>query len=447
LDKIHNIPLALFYHLKLYCRLCSTTGNGMFRSGGIGVCLVLACSAVSSGSGSSLAADQCSLDLLEASATRAAEACTSVLNADETTTAARVDALKIRGRAMQRLDRYPDAIADYETGLRIAPEDAELHLRRGWTAYDELRRGSEASGRLDLDPALQPVLDLALEQANQALKLKPGYAEAYGLTAAALSFCGPERFADAKAAYGEAIRMEPINPKFWYNRLLLLRRNQRFHEAINDADAILQLPTDLIVGPAAIQLYLRPTTFRIATAMLRGGLLKAVGRMAEAREAYDRAVELDPDPLTYTGRAAFRLSQIAFFSGMPPPPFDAVQADLDKALALDPDYWASHEQLGYLHFGRNQYDLAGAEFARALSQFPGNGDLRWNYALTLRKLGRNEEAAEQAITAFRLDRGFMANKLAMLRKYGYLAATAPDADPRPALMDAARACMLDERCG
>ena len=68
--------------------------------------------------GPSLAADQCSLELLQASAARAAEACTSVLNADETTTASRVAALKIRGRAMQRLDRYPDAIADYETGLR-----------------------------------------------------------------------------------------------------------------------------------------------------------------------------------------------------------------------------------------------------------------------------------------------------------------------------------------
>ena len=52
-----------------------------------------------------------------------------------------------------------------------------------------------------------------------------------------------------------------------------------------------------------------------------------------------------------------------------------------------------------------------------------------------------------ARAAFRLDPGFMINKLGMLRKYGYLAAIAPGADPRAALMDAARACMLDERCG
>jgi tetratricopeptide (TPR) repeat protein len=132
---------------------------------------------------------------------------------------------------------------------------------------------------------------------------------------------------------------------------------------------------------------------------------------------------------------------------MPAPPLDAVQDDIDKALALDPGYWVSHEQQAHLHFVREQYEAAATEFARALKQVPNNGPLRWHYALTLRKLGKGEEAAGEVITAFRLDRGFMLNKLGMLMKRGYLAAIAPDTDPRPALMDAARACMLDESCG
>jgi tetratricopeptide (TPR) repeat protein len=157
----------------------------MLRRGGITVFLVLTFGAASCGP--SLAADQCSLELLEASPIRAAEVCTAVLNADGTTTAALVEALKFRGRAMQRLDRYPDAIVDYETGLRLAPNDAELHLRRGWTAYDELRRGASASGQPFVNPALQPAFDLALYQASEALKLDPGYAEAYQLAAATLA--------------------------------------------------------------------------------------------------------------------------------------------------------------------------------------------------------------------------------------------------------------------
>jgi tetratricopeptide (TPR) repeat protein len=417
----------------------------MFRRGGITIYLVLFLVAASCGP--SLAADQCSLELLEASPTRAAEVCTAVLNADGTTTAAQVEALKLRGRAMQRMDRYPDAIVDYETGLRLAPNDAELHLRRGWTAYEELRRGVSASGQIYASAAVQPAFELALHQAKEALKLDPGYAEAYQLTAATLAFGGPDMFAQTKAAQDQAVRLRPAIPDFRFGRLLLLIKYRQFSAAIEDADAILRLPADAITKPAATESWMKMTTYRVATAMRRAELLEVVGRTKDAWQAYDQAVELDPHPVTYARRAAFRLSQISFFPGMPAPPLDPVQADVEKALALDPDYWVGHEQQGHVLFIRGQYDAAARELALALKQFPENGGMRWYYALTLRKLGRNEEAAGEIITAFRLDRGFMFEKLGMLRKLGYLAAIAPDADPRPALMDAARACMLDEKCG
>jgi tetratricopeptide (TPR) repeat protein len=417
----------------------------MFRRSGIMVSLALASCVTSAGQ--LLADEQCSLEVLEASAAQAAEVCTAFLNRDEVTTASRVQALKIHGRAMQRLDRYDAAIADYEAGLQLAPDDAELHLRRGWTAYEELRRGWEASGGLSRDPAQVRAFDLAIDQAHQALKLRPGYADAHSLIGAALSLGAPDKFAEVKAALDEAIRLEPTNPVFRFNRLVLLKKYRLFTEAITDADAILQLPANLTTKPSAAQSYLKKTTYRIATAIERAELLMVVGRMNETRQAYDVAVELDPDPITYARRAAFKLSQIAFFPGAPPPPLDAVQDDLDKALALDPDYWVSHEQQARLLFIQGQYDNAAKEFARAVKQFPDNGSMRWLYATTLRKLGRREEAAGEAIIAFRVDPGFMANQLRMLRKRGYLAAIPPGTDPRPALMDAVRACMLDENCG
>jgi tetratricopeptide (TPR) repeat protein len=435
------------YFITLSCNVISTQQLeiAMFRRNCLATFLVLAGCAASLDR--SLASDQCSLELLEASAARAAEACTSVLNQDDATTASRVNALKIRGRAMQRLDRYDDAIADYETGLRIAPEDAELHLRRGWTAYEELRLGWWGAAGLGLDPDLERAFNLALDQAREALRLKPDYAEAYSLIGAAVSLGAPERVEEVKAAMGAAISLEPTDPKFWFDRLTVLKKYRLFREAIEDANAILRLPADLTTKPSAAESYLRKTTFRIATAIERAELLRAVGRTSEAGQAYDQAVALDPDPITYTRRASFKLSQIAFLPGMPPPPLDAIQDDLDRALALDPDYWVSHEQQAHLHSIRGKNDLAATELALALKQFPGNGGMRWQHALVLRKLGRGEEAAEEAITSFRMDPGFMINKLGMLTKRGYLAAISPDTDPRPALMDAARACMLDEECG
>src|ERR1700730_11779236 len=399
----------------------------MFGRSCVTIALVLACCAASPSQ--SLAGDGCSVEVFETNAAQAAESCTSILNADGITAAARAEALKIRGRAMQRMGRLDDAIRDYEAALQIAPDDPELHVGRGSMAVDKRD------------------LDLALDQARQALKLRPEYARAYNLIGAAFSLSGPEKFPQAKAAYDEAIRLEPNDPRSRYNLLNMLKTYRLYHEAVQKADAILQLPAPLITKKEAVTINLRRTTFRIAAAIERAGSLRWIGRTNEAMEAYARAVELDPDVLTYTWRAAFKLDQIAFARGVPPPPTNAIQDDLDKALALDPDYWLSRQEQGELYLRRGQFELAVTEFARALKQFPINGSLRWTYARTLRRLGRREEAADEAITAFRLDPGFIVDKLSALRKRGYLAAIAPDADPRPALMDAVRACMLDEDCG
>jgi tetratricopeptide (TPR) repeat protein len=399
----------------------------MFGRSGVVISLVFICGAA--GQSQSLADDGCSVKVFETNAAQAAQNCTSILNGDDITAASRAEALKIRGRALHRLGRLDDAISDYEAALQIAPDDPELHLRRGWTAFDKQD------------------LDLVFDQAHRALQLKPADAEAYNLIGAAFALGGPEKFQQAKAAYDEGVRLAPNDPRVRFNRLILLKTNNFFREALQDADAILQLPAPSITKPEATTSYSRRTTFRIAVAIERALLLRWIGRINEATEAYDRAVELDPDVLTYTSRAGFKLSEIAIAPGAPLPPTNAIQDDLDKAIALDPDCWVSRGEQAELYFFHKQFDLAVPEFVRALKQYPINGPMRWKYALALRELGRDEEAAAEAITAFRMDTVFMLNKLSALRKRGYLAAIAPDADPRPALMDAVRACMLDEGCG
>lgn len=399
----------------------------MSRRYGIILSFILACCAA--GPSHSLAANGCSVEVFESNPNRAAEACSSILDKGEITSATRAEILKIRGRALHRMGWLDAAIGDYEAALQIAPDDPELHLRRGWTAFDKRD------------------LDLVFDQAHRALELKPGYADVYGLVGAAFALGGSENFAKAKAAYDEAIRLDPQDPLFRFNRLILLKTNRLLREAIQEANAILQLPAPLITKPTTVNSYLKRTTIRVATKIERANLLTVVGRLDEAQKAYDDAIETDPNALTFAWRAAFRLSQIAFGPGSPPPSINAIQDDLDKAVALEPDYWFSRNQQAQLYFVREEYELAATEFARALKGYPINGAMRWKYALSLRKLGRGEEAASEAVAAFQLDPGFMANKAGVLRKRGYLAAIAPDSDPRPALMDAARACMLDEDCG
>jgi tetratricopeptide (TPR) repeat protein len=362
---------------------------------------------------------RCSVSIFESSTDDAIEACTAALSRGELADAARAEALKIRGRALHKAGRLDDAITDFEAALQLAPGDAELHLRRGWTAYDKRD------------------LDLVFDHARQALRLKPEYAGAFDLIGAALAVSGEERFAEAKAAYDQAIRLDPAEPLPRYHRYQLLTRSYP-REALQEVEALLQLPAAAITKPAVVDYSRKRTTFRIAGSLARALLLTTLGRLDEAGRVYDRAVHDDPDALTYAWRATFNLSQSAAE--------DVVQKDLDQALALDPDFWFARDQQARVHFYSERYDAAAAEFARALQQFPDNGTVHWWRAMTLRKLGRTEEASVEAVNAFEVDPGFMFSKVHMLQARGYLPALAPNADPMPALDDAARACMLDQEC-
>jgi tetratricopeptide (TPR) repeat protein len=371
------------------------------------------------GFGQSLPEGRCSVSTFESSADDALAACTAVLRRGDLTDAARAGALKIRGRALHRAGRLDDAIADYEAALQLAPDDAELHLRRGWTGYDKRD------------------LNLVINQARQALNLNPEYAEAFDLIGAALAVSGEERFAEAKAAYDQAVRLDPARPMPRYHRFQLLK-NSYPREALQEVEALLQLPASAITKPAAVDYSQKRTTFRIAGSLARASLLTTLGRLDEALQIHDRAILDDPDALTYAWRAQFNLTQSA--------PEKVVQNDLDQAFVLDPDFWFAHDLQGSVHFYSQRYEAAATEFAHALKQFPANGTIRWWHAMTLRKLGRTEEASVEAVSAFEVDPRFMFSKVHMLQARGYLPALAPNADPKPALDDAARACMLDQEC-
>jgi tetratricopeptide (TPR) repeat protein len=365
----------------------------------------------------------CSLPAFETRPDAAAEACTAILNAGGLSDRGRADALKIRARSSHIIGRLDDAISDYELALGLAPDDPELHLRRGWTAYDKQD------------------FDLARGQAEQALKLKPEYAGATDLIGAVLAHPSVRRLNEARAAYNEAIRADPADPLFRYHLFQLLEYWVSTPAALEAANALLQMPVGPITRPNAITYYRKMTTFRTAVTLERGNLLAALGKLDDARASFDQAIKDDPGALSYAWRAAFLLERSAL-----PTPMDQVQADLDRSLAADASYWFSLGLAGRVHFYGKDYDAAAAEFVRSIELYPINGSMRWWHAMTLRMLGRADEAAAEAVTAFEVDPGFMSHKVADLRKYGFLLPVAPKADPRPMLLDAARACMLDDRC-
>ena len=391
------------------------------RAGPITLWLLLAFGGI--GNAQSSLGERCSVQAFESRPEATVEACTAILDAGGVSDRTRAEALKIRARSLHSLSHLDEAIGDYEVALLLAPDDPELHLRRGWTAYDKHD------------------FDLVRRQAEEALKLKPGYADANDLIGAVLAHPSVRRFDEARAAYNEAIRADPGNPLFRYHLLQLLEYWVSTPGALEVADALLQLPASAITKPHAIDYYRKKTSFRTAVTLERGELLAALGKLDEARASFDRAVQDDPGALSYARRGAFLLERSAL-----PTPMDQVQADVDRSLAADANYWFSLGLAGRVHFYGKNYEAAATELARSVELYPINGSMRWWHAMTLRMLGRSDDAAAEAVTAFQVDPGFMLQKVSALRKYGFVPQLAPNVDPRPVLYDAARACMLDERC-
>jgi tetratricopeptide (TPR) repeat protein len=392
----------------------------MLRSGIIFIALLL-----SSGASFAQSRPSCSAGTFEADATQALEACSAVLNAGNLGDSGRAAALKIRARSYHRLDKLSDAVADYEAALLFAPNDPELHLRRGWIAFDEQN------------------FELVFNHARRALELSPKYAEVYGLVGAAYAITG--KFDEALAAYDQAVRLEPDSPMTRINRMKLLRYQHKYGEALKEAEFILKLPDATITRPALTKLYMKDTTDRIAAGQERAELLVVLGRVDDARRAFDQAVQIDPHAQTFVGRASFNL-------GLGPldlksAKFRGVEEDVKRSIELDPDFWRARYVQAQIYYHSGQYDDAAREFARGIELYPINGTMRWWRATTLRKLGRIEEAQSEAITAFEVDPGFMLQKIGMLRRQGYLPELRPDADVASAVADAIRACMLDAECG
>jgi tetratricopeptide (TPR) repeat protein len=114
-----------------------------------------------------------------------------------------------------------------------------------------------------------------------------------------------------------------------------------------------------------------------------GLALYSSDRYEDALAAYDQALALDPDPATYTNRAAALLAL-----GRPE---DALAA-ANQAIALDLHLAAAHLNRGNSLFRLGRFEDALAAFDQALALDPGNASAHSNRGGTLYNLKRFEDA-------------------------------------------------------
>ncbi|MGB7098829.1 MAG: tetratricopeptide repeat protein [Xanthobacteraceae bacterium] len=136
----------------------------------------------------------------------------------------RADGFASLGLIFHALRDFPRALASYDEGLRVAPDDAELLNRRGVVLL-ELGRAREALESFDrVLPHTPNRLDVLGNRGNALLKLN--------------------RVTDALAAYDRALECAPRNVQLLTNRAAALRRLDRPDEAARTASRALLIKPD-----------------------------------------------------------------------------------------------------------------------------------------------------------------------------------------------------------
>ena len=239
-----------------------------------------------------------------------------------------------------------DAIAHYETALRIKPDYPEAHSNLGNAL---LKAGRVAD---------------SIAECQAALKLEPNYAKAHNNLGNALLEAG--RIPEAITHYETALRFRPGDAKTYYNLGNAWLKAGRFPEAI---------------AKYAVALSIQPNDAEARYNL--GNALLSAGRVMEAIPQYQLALKLRPgylDACTNLGNAFLQVDRTQ----------EAI-AQFEAVLKARPGSAESHNNLGaaLCHAGRIQE--ARREFQAALRLRPDYEDARRNLGQT--EVNANDRAS------------------------------------------------------
>lgn len=167
------------------------------------------------------------------------------------------EALLARANVLQRLRRFPEAVAGYEQLLALDPDHAGA-LNNCASALLELGRAEDA-----------------LRLSDRAVMARPDLAEAHSNRAGALRQM--HRHDEAIAACERALELEPASARSLSNLAIALRAVGRVREAIDCCDRALALAPDLLEAH-----------------LHRAAALIDAQEPAAAAESYARVLELAP---------------------------------------------------------------------------------------------------------------------------------------------------------
>jgi tetratricopeptide (TPR) repeat protein len=354
------------------------------------------------------------------------------------------------GNALQKREKFTEAVGCYDKALGEKPDFAEAHYNRAM-ALRKLKRYEEALTGYDQAIALKPeyteayfgrgnvLAELkrpfdAINDYNQALSLRPDYAEAYLGRATVLQEL--KRFDEALDCYSQALALHPNNVDIHLGRAAVLQESKKFDEALACYDQALSLDPDnadiyLQYGDALQRLGKSATDItdddrniaiypRLASCLKMGTIIKKSSLWEAALSCYNLAAALSPTNahiflqcgsiLTEMKRFDEALgnfeqgialdsstAELYFMRGhalQSIGQFEAALADYDQAISLKPDYAEAFTNRGAVFAFLGQRDEAIRDYKHAIAIAPLNPVTIWNKSLHLLLTGQFTEGWE-----------------------------------------------------
>ena len=251
------------------------------------------------------------------------------------------------GITLKEQGRLDEALASYNQAIALKPDFAE--------AYNNLGNTLKELGRLDE----------VLASFTKAITLKPDFAEAHHNLGNALKQLG--RLDEAEVSYTRAIALRPDYAKAHFNLGRTLEELGRLEEALASYNQAIVAKPDYTEAHFNL-----------------GITLKKLGRLEEALASFDQAIALKPDYAKAYSNLGITLKELGIL--------EEALASFKQAIALKPDFAEAHYNLGITLQDMGRQDKAESCYKKAIALEPDFAEAHYNLGNTLKELGRLEEA-------------------------------------------------------
>ncbi|MGA2045221.1 MAG: tetratricopeptide repeat protein [Roseiarcus sp.] len=283
-----------------------------------------------------------------------------------------------RGNGYQNVGDHDQAIADYDTALRLEPKEGNAYIGRGG-AWRDKHEGDRALADFDEAVRLEPKssiafsnrgnvyqdrgdADHALADYDAAIRLDPNNADAY--IGRGNVYHDDKRDNDrALDAYEQAIRLDPNSAWAHNGRGNAYSDKGDKDRALADYDEAIRLdPKNAYPHNGRANIY------------------RARGDVARAEADYDESIRLDP-----TYELAYRNRATMFFHDGDP---ERAVADFEAAIRLRPKSANTYFLAGIANFNRANFPAAVADFEQGGALDPKSAYIALWLDIAAQRVGR-----------------------------------------------------------